>query len=1554
MRNKLPKPSRFRTLELFPVQSLRDKTDNVFRLVSERPIASSLILLASALLVIIFSMTIPDSRTSKIAVSTTQNVDVINESSPSSTPVPDNILKWQKQLEVTPEPDTLSVSSIEKILPGQDYQPGTLQLPTGWKAEYSTSSSEVAEEESFSPVEPANGVKFIKISTDTVSSLRPVAQSPLTAPLNQQDIPSPDDSKTVAAKLYGTRLYTIYKSVDVSDGKTDSSDLTIGCLDLSSQVACTAPDGSLYPSYLSSEANTSIGAGKKDISTPMSMQYGFNDSNGRMYIPAQKANQYGVNCIDLSSQQNCGFTALQSGTTTEPNQVVGKNPVLISGFAQVGTKLYGNAAYNNGDSNRANDYMQITCFDMSSNAGIGGLCEGYTGSVNSSIPSYYTGEHNNEYYTPSQNKIIGNNYYFLLNYDQGNSSLNTLNGYSQTGFSNRLICYDILTQKECSTWPKQSIEHTYTNIFTGPVSQPVFGAIVNSADILGLVSPSQLILAQNTDGSTKAICSLSGFTSGVDPGFSCFDPEKATNTTSTNRPAGFLPTQWLNTPWTPTFNTVQVDTSNSSKLYSSLELPVANTFSTPQRSAKICYDWKTATPCSGFRFPFYNYELEKPITKDIAFIEDGGCIIGVGEANYAYSFDANTGETPCRKTKNVVDISVAGVDATPYCDGVERETAGSPYRKLVLDNASKYDFEYINISIKDSNGNELAGFDSVDIRELGSLDLSKIESSIDTDSLVVEVTTNLLNESPWGKLNGAETRNIPLVSIVLNRDPVQYCYQTKVWGPPEPFCNISNVKTASAISVVADMVASETSSVSTKEVFQQPSQQCFKALTLTASTSSPEVRPGDSLTYNMSLKNDSNTNAYGLGVVSGARLEATIPGVASFVSATEGGVLENGKVVWASQDLSPQESKQYSVTVSIGNSLSQKNAPRLFAQKAEAYTTGQNFSSSVFYTDDSSEVAIDSYNSSFTFIANNPPPNPEENPQDTQQPTAPAGLVGNVVSPVQADLNWSASSDNVGIVGYQVFRDGNLAANVSGTNYSDTNLSSGTDYLFTVKARDLAGNISEPSNSIALTTPVPDPATIEVGRMPGDTPAVTANTGVATDGTVESQQASGSRLLSLLLPEQAIQAIRLVPEQTARTVPYILILTLVFVAFIYARQAWIELRLSRRYREIENRYNNTLEANKNFVSLTSHYLNTPVTIMQASIELAVIKKSLKIDAAKKLSLAVATLAQDIKKLISDSQTANEGSSNATKNSEKLKSTTLGISLSVVIPVVVCALALGFANFIFTQTNKYTLSGWMLFGQVAAFTLTVAGLFFAYQSFRRNRLSRQIFAQQIALEADLSKRRTVFITASYHRLDNDLLNIMSIYSKMPESVPATKTFGNGVKMLEEVLSKFAGLIEYSKPVQSLPKPIILEPAIAKYLEYSKDIISTKKINIITKIQPGVMASLSEPALHQLVSSIIGNSIKFSKEGATIEIRLDTVSNKMRFIVKDTGIGIEPVKLKQLMAPFSRATDVLKFDYEGIGLSLYLNKVLLEQVGGSLEIISKHNAGTIVVVYLPDIK
>src|SRR5688500_9239386 len=52
--------------------------------------------------------------------------------------------------------------------------------------------------------------------------------------------------------------------------------------------------------------------------------------------------------------------------------------------------------------------------------------------------------------------------------------------------------------------------------------------------------------------------------------------------------------------------------------------------------------------------------------------------------------------------------------------------------------------------------------------------------------------------------------------------------------------------------------------------------------------------------------------------------------------------------------------------------------------------------------------------------------------QDTQPPTAPAGLQAVAVSGCQIDLSWSASSDNVGVTGYRIYRDGAQVGSVSG------------------------------------------------------------------------------------------------------------------------------------------------------------------------------------------------------------------------------------------------------------------------------------------------------------------------------------------------------------------------------------------------------------------------------------------------------------------------------------------------------------------------------------------
>lgn len=92
---------------------------------------------------------------------------------------------------------------------------------------------------------------------------------------------------------------------------------------------------------------------------------------------------------------------------------------------------------------------------------------------------------------------------------------------------------------------------------------------------------------------------------------------------------------------------------------------------------------------------------------------------------------------------------------------------------------------------------------------------------------------------------------------------------------------------------------------------------------------------------------------------------------------------------------------------------------------------------------------------------------------DTSSPSVPT-LRATAVSSTQADLTWTASTDNVRVAGYQIYRDGNPIAQVSTTSYSDTTLTANKTYSYSVSAFDAAGNHSAQSTGVNVTTPGPD------------------------------------------------------------------------------------------------------------------------------------------------------------------------------------------------------------------------------------------------------------------------------------------------------------------------------------------------------------------------------------------------------------------------------------------------------------------------------------------------
>ncbi|TAL07788.1 MAG: hypothetical protein EPO00_08515, partial [Chloroflexota bacterium] len=92
---------------------------------------------------------------------------------------------------------------------------------------------------------------------------------------------------------------------------------------------------------------------------------------------------------------------------------------------------------------------------------------------------------------------------------------------------------------------------------------------------------------------------------------------------------------------------------------------------------------------------------------------------------------------------------------------------------------------------------------------------------------------------------------------------------------------------------------------------------------------------------------------------------------------------------------------------------------------------------------------------------------------DTTPPSVPTGLAVTVATSKQLNLSWTASTDNVGVQGYRVYRDGALAATVGTNAFADTGLAGGSAHTYTVAALDGAGNASAQSTTAAGTTTAP-------------------------------------------------------------------------------------------------------------------------------------------------------------------------------------------------------------------------------------------------------------------------------------------------------------------------------------------------------------------------------------------------------------------------------------------------------------------------------------------------
>ncbi len=89
---------------------------------------------------------------------------------------------------------------------------------------------------------------------------------------------------------------------------------------------------------------------------------------------------------------------------------------------------------------------------------------------------------------------------------------------------------------------------------------------------------------------------------------------------------------------------------------------------------------------------------------------------------------------------------------------------------------------------------------------------------------------------------------------------------------------------------------------------------------------------------------------------------------------------------------------------------------------------------------------------------------------DTTAPSVPTGLIASSITQTGCSLSWTASTDNIGVTGYNIYQGTTLKTTVTGTSAAISGLTAGTTYSFSVKAKDAAGNLSASSTAVNVTT----------------------------------------------------------------------------------------------------------------------------------------------------------------------------------------------------------------------------------------------------------------------------------------------------------------------------------------------------------------------------------------------------------------------------------------------------------------------------------------------------
>ncbi|NTV31553.1 HAMP domain-containing histidine kinase [candidate division WWE3 bacterium] len=218
----------------------------------------------------------------------------------------------------------------------------------------------------------------------------------------------------------------------------------------------------------------------------------------------------------------------------------------------------------------------------------------------------------------------------------------------------------------------------------------------------------------------------------------------------------------------------------------------------------------------------------------------------------------------------------------------------------------------------------------------------------------------------------------------------------------------------------------------------------------------------------------------------------------------------------------------------------------------------------------------------------------------------------------------------------------------------------------------------------------------------------------------------------------------------------------------------------------------------------------------------------------------------------------------------------------------------------------------------------------------------------------NKLKDEFIAITVHNQKTPLIIIQGYVDLVQKE---TKNLSDMQKhALEEIEKQSKRLIEINSRLLSVTKlhgdVIALKKETVDLAELTRDVaasfvvkLQNKRIRLVIDTPEQLTAKIDCEWIREVWENLLSNALKFTPEGGKITISVKPKGQTIMCQITDTGIGIDKQEIQNIFAPFYRTQDALTGGYDGIGLGLYIVKLIIKGHNGKIRIVPSHKGARI---------